>query len=297
MRPEPILIVGPERSGTSLVAQLVHAWGAYAGDESLLSRADERNPRGYWEYAPLWDFLEELGEFASGRSWWEEDFADVVQAKADDPRVIERANDLLRTMGAAERPWMWKDPALCHFLLFWKVFLTDPVFICTVRDPRDVAASWQEFGTWAGQEPRQLETNLLRWQHMAVTVLTETARHRVLFVEYERLLQQPEAEVERLAAFLAHACGSATSAATTERMRAQVEPGLWRNRTTVDVALSPPQRRLHEVQQRLARDENPTYTLADLAAPAGWRQVVLEEERRLRPSEDGGQPGEEPLHT
>ena len=294
MLPQPILIVGPERSGTSLVAQLVHAWGAYPGDESLLSSADERNPRGYWEYEPLWDFFEELGEFASGRSWWEEDFADVIQAKATEPRVADRAALLIRTMGAAGRPWMWKDPALCHFLRFWKVFLVDPVFVCTVRDPGDVAASWQQFGTWAGQQARRLETNLLRWQQMAATVLAETADHRVLFVEYERLLQGPEAEVERLAGFLDRACGSATSGATLERMLAQVEPGLWRNRG-VDVSFSEAQRRLHEVQQGLARDEAPEYRVVELLPPPGWRQAVLEEERRLRPIGDSDrQPGDEP---
>ena len=284
MTAESILIVGPERSGTSLVAQLVHSWGAYPGDESLLSTADERNPRGYWEYQPLWDFFEELGEFASGRSWWEEDFAAVVEAKATDLGVIERATGLIRTMSEPQRPWMWKDPALCHFLGFWKTFLPDPVYVATVRDPRDVATSWQRFGTWAGLPAKSLESNLLRWQHMALAVLREATDHRVLFVEYERVLQHPEPEVERLAKFLDQCCGCTTNAATLGRMAAQVDPDLWRNRSDVDLTNSASQRRLHELQERLARDEAPGASLAELQPPPGWRQTVLDDEAATNPS-------------
>jgi hypothetical protein len=45
---------------------LVHAWGAYAGGPGELPAPDGLNPRGQWEYLPLWDLLAEVGEFATG---------------------------------------------------------------------------------------------------------------------------------------------------------------------------------------------------------------------------------------
>ena len=65
----PIIVVGAERSGTSVCAEMVHAWGASAGDPGDLPRADALNPRGRREYLPLWDLLAEIGGFAGGASW------------------------------------------------------------------------------------------------------------------------------------------------------------------------------------------------------------------------------------
>src|SRR5687768_2870877 len=74
VRARPIIVLGPERTGTSLVAEMVHAWGAYAGEPHDLSPPDHRNQRGYWEYQPLWALAEQIGDFAAGVSWWEASF-------------------------------------------------------------------------------------------------------------------------------------------------------------------------------------------------------------------------------
>jgi hypothetical protein len=87
----PVIVLGAERSGTSVCAEMVHAWGAYAGDRGELPAADALNPRGRWEYLPLWDLLNEVGGFDDGATWWTEDFPDKVAAKATDPRLAGRA--------------------------------------------------------------------------------------------------------------------------------------------------------------------------------------------------------------
>ena len=84
-RCRPIVVLGAERSGTSMVAEMVRHWGAYAGEPENLRKGDEHNPRGYWEYTPVWDFLVELGDFAEGASWWDMSFQDRVKAKAEIP--------------------------------------------------------------------------------------------------------------------------------------------------------------------------------------------------------------------
>ena len=52
----PIIVLGAERSGTSVVSEMVHRWGAYAGPSEKLHKADAHAPRGYWEFLPL-EFL------------------------------------------------------------------------------------------------------------------------------------------------------------------------------------------------------------------------------------------------
>ena len=123
----PIIVSGAERSGTSVCAEMVHAWGAHAGDPGELPAADQMNPRGRWEYLPLWDLLAEIGESATGSTWWAGDFQQKVAAKAADPKLAGRAQALVARMAAPDRPWLWKDPALCHFLGFWRPFWHDPV--------------------------------------------------------------------------------------------------------------------------------------------------------------------------
>ena len=210
----PIIVLGAERSGTSVVAEMIHRWGAYAGEPDKLHAADEHAPRGYWEYLPLWDLLSELGEFASGATWWDTNFQERIEDKAFVPKYKKKALELLGDMRKGDRPWFWKDPALCHFLPFWKQLWGEPLYVVTIRNPFDTAVSWQRFTI-----PTQLEghvsfipMNLLRWQHMMMQILEHTkgATQR-LFVAYEEVIREPSAQAQRLSAFLNSRFGSRIS--------------------------------------------------------------------------------------
>jgi hypothetical protein len=115
-RPARIIFLGAERSGTSVVTDMIHRWGAYAGEPERLTAAHEQNPQGQWESNPLWDFLVELGDFAQGATWWDPAFAERITAKLQRPEFKGKALALIAAMERGRRPWVWKDPALCHFL-------------------------------------------------------------------------------------------------------------------------------------------------------------------------------------
>ena len=132
----PIIVLGVERSGTSVVAEMVHRWGAYAGPVEKLHEADAHAPRGYWEFLPLWDLLAELGEFDAGATWWDHDFQQRTKKKAADPALRKKTTELITEMNKGG-PWFWKDPALSHFLPFWKQIWGDAIYIITVRNPLD----------------------------------------------------------------------------------------------------------------------------------------------------------------
>lgn len=276
----PIIVLGAERSGTSVCAEMVHAWGAYAGDPRELPPADELNPRGRWEYLPLWDLLSEIGEFATGATWWAEDFPAKVAAKAADRQVADRARALVARMAAPARPWLWKDPALCHFLGFWQQFLREPVFVVMVRHPLDIAVSWNQFRVASGLHEVSLECNLLRWQHMTLSVLRAIGPGpATVFTEYEAVTGDPAAQARRLAAFLDRQCATTSGDDTVARMAGVCMPGLRRNRggQRQEELMTAPQRSLY----RFLRQQAEHFQLPDtddFPMPAGWREWVIGEE-------------------
>ena len=225
----PIIVLGVERSGTSVVAEMVHRWGAYAGPPEKLHEADAHAPRGYWEFLPLWDLLAELGDFDAGATWWDPDFQQRTKKKAANPAFRKKATDLMAEMDKGG-PWFWKDPALSHFLPFWKRIWGDAIYIITVRNPLDIAVSWQKFIMPSNVKVRIsfVAMNLLRWQHMMTQILqhTEDTQHR-LFLGYEDIMRQPRAQAERLVYFLNSKFGKKDS--PIQGMVDAVEPQLWRN--------------------------------------------------------------------
>ena len=225
----PIIVLGAERSGTSVVAEMVHRWGAYAGPSEKLHQADVHAPRGYWEFLPLWGLLAELGEFDAGATWWDRDFQQRIEKKTTDPAFRKKATDLMAEMDKGT-PWFWKDPALSHFLPFWKQIWSDAIYIITVRNPLDTAVSWQKFIMPPNMKVRIsfVAMNLLRWQHIMTLILqhTEDAQHR-LFLGYEDIVRQPRAQAKRLACFLNSKFGKQIS--PIQEMIDAVEPELWQN--------------------------------------------------------------------
>lgn len=276
----PIIVLGAERSGTSACAEMVHVWGAHAGDPGDLPAADELNPRGRWEYLPLWDLLAEIGDFAAGATWWAEGFPAQVTAKAADPRLAARARALAARMAAPGRPWLWKDPALCHFLGFWRSFWRAPVFLVMVRHPVDIAVSWNQFRAASSLPQISLECNLLRWQHMMLSVLRTTETEpAVLFAEYEAMISDPPGQARRLAGFLDRQCATASSDGTLAAMAAACEPALRRNRDGQprEELMTAPQRALYRFLRQKVRHPQLPVT-EDYPMAAGWRELVTGEE-------------------
>ena len=225
----PIIVLGVERSGTSVVAEMVHRWGAYAGAPETLHKVDVHAPRGYWEFLPLWDLLAELGDFASGVTWWDCDFQQRIEDKAANPVYKTKATELMSQMYKGN-PWFWKDPALSHFLPFWKQIWGDATYIITVRNPLDIALSWQKFIMPSNVKVSIsfVAMNLLRWQHMITLILqhTEDTQHR-LFLSYEDIMSKPRVQAERLAEFLNSKFDNQIS--PIQAMVDAVDPQLWRN--------------------------------------------------------------------
>ncbi|MCY3739569.1 MAG: sulfotransferase [Candidatus Poribacteria bacterium] len=288
MDPEnhPIIVLGAERSGTSVVAEMVHRWGAYAGPSEQLHKADVHAPRGYWEFLPLWDLLAELGDFDTGATWWDHDFQQRMEQKAADPAYRKKATKLMAEMDTGG-PWFWKDPALSHFLPFWKRIWTDAIYIITVRNPLDTAVSWQKFIMPANVPVRIsfVAMNLLRWQHIMMLILrhTEDAQHK-LFLGYEDIVHQPRAQAERLTCFLNSKFGNQGSSIQT--MVDVVEPQLWRNNCGISFDQVPEATAVQKALYTFTRQkiENPLepFDVSKYPLPPGYLEFLNIQEALLK---------------
>jgi len=269
-----IIVLGAERSGTSVVTEMIHRWGAYAGEPEELEPPSEHSPHGQWEWHPLWDLLSDVGDFDKGETWWDPQFASRVAAKAVDPGVVAKANALMARMG--EGPWVWKDPALAHFLDFWTQIWGDVTYVITVRHPMDVARSWQQM---TAPDSDLLRCNLLRWQYMMLSILRATeGSRRKLFVSYERLIADPVAEAVRLTDFLGE----------RRPVSDAVDPSLRHNheeRPLADFA-TPAQAALYAFL--LAKIDDPFAEFVDdYPMPDDWWELVRRSEQAAAAGSDG----------
>jgi hypothetical protein len=142
-----IVVLGMDRSGTSLCTNLLNSLGMQLGPDLL--PGDQFNEPGYFEDREIWSIHERI--FAVlGHSW------DTLTAIRPFPPLWWRSQKMLRFQGlmtelvrarasAADSPWGFKDPRTAALLPLWhEVFQScgvQPVYVLCLRHPAGVAAS------------------------------------------------------------------------------------------------------------------------------------------------------------
>ncbi len=138
----PVAIVGMHRSGTSLLAHMLHRSGLYLGPQDRLLGPSPDNLEGYWEHAGFHRLNEAvLAEFGGG---W--DAPPVVPVRwVEDPRLAAHAVDAQRLLDefSGQEPWGWKDPRTSLTLPLWLDLIPDLKVIVCLRNPLEVAFSLQ----------------------------------------------------------------------------------------------------------------------------------------------------------
>src|SRR5262245_1699797 len=129
-----IVVLGPHRSGTSLVTRLINLMGAYFGDESDAIDTAEDNPKGFWERKDVVEADDAILR-AFGCAW-----DDLFEWNFDAPASSLPADVQTTVRAAIERldqhaTWVVKDPRLCLTLPFWRPYLSRPVRVVVSRDP------------------------------------------------------------------------------------------------------------------------------------------------------------------
>lgn len=206
-----IIILGTLRSGTSLTAELVRVWGAYAGESTELWQSDPMDQRGYgyMEYIPL----QQLNDDLLDNNDRVPPPDGLMAEKASDPKYKKRALQLLHLMdGHATQnrapSWVWKDARLPLTIPFWMEYWGDAIFIITVRHPAETvlsAARTEDF------DPENLpfSAGFAYWQYCMLNILTYTqSSRRKIFIAYDQLIDKSSQECTRLCNFLDDQCGN-----------------------------------------------------------------------------------------
>lgn len=222
-----IIVLGTMRSGTSLTAELIRLWGAYAGGENNLWKSDINDPRGYgyMEYVPLQDLNDEL---LDNNDRVPPPYH-LMEERASDPRFHEKALGLIHDMDEQTvknnfDTWVWKDARLPLTLPFWMKFWDDPIYVITVRHPAEVVLSSAKTEE-LDQDNLPFSAGFAYWQYCMLNILSSTQEsRRKIFIAYEQLIANPLQECTRLCHFLDEQCKKPTEQAQqrTEAMLPQL---------------------------------------------------------------------------
>ena len=272
--PKAIIVLGMHRSGTSLLAEAVHRWGAYAGYGKDLLEAGKSNERGFWEFEPLVSFNKVL--LASLGSDWclppSEGSEALMERRASEGWFKTRASYLISRMEERGGPWFWKDPRLCILLPFWKP-LVDATYVIALRKPAEVALSLYK------RNGLPTSAGLLLWQYYMLSVLKQTRDiSRKIFIEYDALIAGSDEEFKRLSGFLDANCdGASMSEDRLKNMMSVVAPELNHNGADTTTACSPLTRDQLNLLKALGRRVSKPHlksTLRGCDLYPGWREYL-----------------------
>lgn len=172
------IITGMHRSGTSIVARLLHAAGADFGDSRTFHPADEWNPDGYYEQRTILTLNRKLLEGRWGK------FANIFPPS--NARVLKRGQDLAGEICAAVemfRGCTIKDPRFNYTGPAWEEHgaQIEKIVVC-LREPLDVARSMQK------RNRLPVAVGLHVWTDCLQRLLSNYGTHPMWVVEYERLI-------------------------------------------------------------------------------------------------------------
>ena len=125
---DPVIVVGPGRSGTTVVARLLHEEMGIDMGEKFRS-----DPEGKCYFEDL-DFRDLNRHFMDGRL----SFNEWLQA-------TERNVFVRKT---AEKPWGFKDPRASYIMGLYLMLFNDPLFVRCRRNHEDVARSMSKNYGW-----------------------------------------------------------------------------------------------------------------------------------------------------
>lgn len=247
-----ILVIGPHRSGTSLVARLLNMMGAYFGPEGISWPANDANIKGFWERLDVLEVNDAI--LAASQCRWDRLSGWNIAAP---PAIPEKTRQRLRsTLFSMDgfRPWMLKDPRLCLTLPLWREYLEVPLAIVVHRHPIETALSLQR----RQATPYPLPYGLAIWEYYAAAALNHTAQMPRCLVSYHHLLANPVEETQKLHNWVIAQGTRRLSMPSEREITAFIDPSLRRAKredATAALSLTPEQETLARC---LAGQEQPS---------------------------------------
>ena len=283
LSPNRIIVLGVMRSGTSLTADLVRLWGAYAGTQNDLWKSNVNDPRGYgyMEYIPLQDLNNELLDNNDRVPPLEESFEQKISSR----KYREQAKTLLQSMDELTKKnkaddWVWKDARLPLTLPFWSHLWGDVIYVITIRHPAEIALSLAQAAE-IDKENLPYSAGFIYWQYCMLQVISFTQHSkRKIFIAYDQLINNPLQEVTRLCNFLDENCekSSQDSQKRIDQMLPRVAKNQQHQRYQRSLAEMPQatreQRALYDFLRVKILYPEEAFKVEDFALYPGWREYL-----------------------
>ena len=249
------------------MTRALDALGVYLGSD--FRRPVRKNPRGNQEEVHLLKLSKRVRNSVGLRA---DSVRLIDDAAFDNPRtraLAERMEQAIRHYFDTPPVWAFKYAGTGRLLPVWFDLLArmniEPAFVFAYRNPLSVARSRARLDRMRGR----LEQNNLEWLANVVPCFSRLQGQTVVVVDYDRLLDNPDRELRRIAAGL----NLPLTEGSEERIRHFSETFLrtdWRHTRysdadlETDTYLHPLVRRSALLLSHLARDQ------ADLGDPRVW---------------------------
>ncbi|MBA2923309.1 hypothetical protein G9Q84_10425 [Pseudomonas sp. P7] len=191
-----VVVLGMHRSGTSSLTRGLKVLGVDLG-ANLFDGIEGNNDKGFFEDVDVNNFnVELLGSL--GRDWHslEPIHPDELNSSAVQEFKL-RAIQLLRSKIRSSPCFGLKDPRITRLLPFWSSVFEHlklrVSYLVAFRHPMSVARSLQR------RDEFEFEKGYLLWADHMLAALRDTFGQERVVVEYDRLMRQPEKELQRIA--------------------------------------------------------------------------------------------------
>ena len=245
-RPSPqkqkaVVVVGPGRSGTSALTRALAALGVDLGNN--LKRGSTKNPKGFFEDLEILDLNYELHEAfglrrngSSVRLLTDEDWERV-----DLDPFRARLKKIVRERFSGAECWGFKCGGVIRMLPFWEESLEAleqrVYYVMAVRNPVDVSASRRKLDALRGVR----EKCDVEWLTQVVPYYRRLFERRCVVVDYDRLLDDPQRELRRMARVLEIDVTDKVESGIREYAEEFLNPDLRHSATGFDVFANDPQ--------------------------------------------------------
>jgi lipopolysaccharide biosynthesis protein len=194
-----IIVLGMHRSGTSAITRGLQALGANLGD-TLMPPVPGDNDKGFWEDIDINALNIEMLKTVGG-DWFSLTLVgmpDIELLRSEG--FLLRATELLREKMNASAVFAFKDPRVAKLLPFWNQaaehLRLNAGYVLALRNPLSVAKSL------AKRDHLFAEHSYLLWLgHVLESLRGSEGKPRVM-VDYDRLMQNPDVELGRVACAL-----------------------------------------------------------------------------------------------
>jgi hypothetical protein len=194
-----LLVLGMHRSGTSAITRGLLCLGVGLGKE-LMEPVPEVNAKGFWEDIDIYRLDDEMLH-ALDTEW--NQATPLTSAQFEFLRnngFLQRGRELLQQKSLKAPVFGFKDPRLCRLLAFWQEALAERqegvAYVLALRNPMSIADSLHK------RDGMDRTKSYLLWLSHTINAVALTEDCPRVLVDFDRMLQNPYRELERMATAL-----------------------------------------------------------------------------------------------